>query len=336
MSAEQPQVTPDKIMQHLWAARSAMALVAGVDLEVFTHIAGGKHTAADIARAAKASKRGMEYLLDALVALGYLSKKGERYDLEPISAAFLVKGREPYMGAFASETKMNYAAWGQLTEVVQSGKPVVKVDAETDAREFFPKLVTAIFPMSYGGARAVAASLTNKQRGRIKNILDVAAGAAPWSIAFAQAIPDARVTVVDYEEVTPIAREFAGRFGLSDRYEYVGGNLRDINFGRDKYDLVILGHIIHSEGEKWGKKLIKKAAAALKEGGMIVIAEMVPNDKRTGPELPLVFGLNMLIHTAEGGVYTMKQYREWLKEAGFKRVWTVDAPAPSPVILATK
>ena len=69
---------------------------------------------------------------------------------------------------------------------------------------------------------------------------------------------------------------------------------------------------------------------------MLLIAEMVPNDRRTGPEVPLVFGLNMLIHTQEGGVYTMKQYREWLKEAGFQKVWTVDAPAPSPVILATK
>jgi hypothetical protein len=32
----------------------------------------------------------------------------------------------------------------------------------------------------------------------------------------------------------------------------------------------------------------------------------------------------------------MKQYKEWLKEAGFKKIWTVDAPAPSPIILASK
>ena len=336
MAANQPHVTPDTIIQHLWSARSAMVLVAGVNLEVFTHIANGKRTVADIARAAKANKRGMEYLIDALVGLDYLTKKGDRYGLTPASEAFLVKGKGTYMGAFTEETMMNYQAWGQLTEVVKTGKPLIKAESDATAREFFPRLVTAIFPMSFGGAQAVARSLTDKQKAKIKKILDVGAGAAPWSIAFAQAIPEARVTVVDYAEVTPIARQYAERFGVADRFEELSGSYHDVNFGRHQYDLAILGHIIHLEGEKRGKKLLKKTAAALREGGMLLIAEMVPNDTRTRPALPLVFGLNMLLHSSEGGVYTMKQYREWLKEAGFTKIWTVDAPAPSPIILATK
>ena len=107
MSENQPPVTPDLILQHLWSARSAMALASGVDLEVFTHVANGRRTAAEIARAANANRRDMEYLLDSLVGLGYLNKKSETYGLEPVAAAFLVKGREPYMGAFAEETRMN-------------------------------------------------------------------------------------------------------------------------------------------------------------------------------------------------------------------------------------
>jgi hypothetical protein len=99
---------------------------------------------------------------------------------------------------------------------------------------------------------------------------------------------------------------------------------------------VILGHIIHSEGEKWGKKLIKKSFRALRDDGLLLIAEMVPNDTRSGPVLPLLFGLNMIVHTEQGDVFTMRQYREWLKEAGFKRITTIDAPGPSPLILATK
>jgi hypothetical protein len=38
-------------------------LIAGIELEVFTHIAAGKRTVKEIARAAKASLRGMEHLL---------------------------------------------------------------------------------------------------------------------------------------------------------------------------------------------------------------------------------------------------------------------------------
>ena len=55
-----------------------------------------------------------------------------------------------------------------------------------------------------------------------------------------------------------------------------------------------------------------------------------------GPALPLLFGLNMLINTQAGDVFTMREYREWLKEAGFKKVATIPAPHVSPLILATK
>lgn len=332
----QSHLSPQQITEDLWAAWKTQALVAGIELGVFTHIFEGKRTANEIARAARASSKGMERLLDALVAVGYLNRKGERYGLQPVSEKFLVSTAETYMGGMALSTKMVWNHWGNLTESVKTGRPVTAVDGHEDAREFFPKLVSAIFPASYAAARATVASLPEKSRGKIRSILDVAAGSGAWSLAFAQAIPGARVTVVDYEEVIPIARQFAERMGVADRYDYIEGNLRDLDFGRGRYDLVILGHIIHSEGEKWGRKLIKKSHKALKEGGQLLIAEMVPNDRRTAPPIPLLFGLNMLLHTEQGGVFTMREYREWLKEADFKSVKTIEAPAPSPIIMATK
>jgi ubiquinone/menaquinone biosynthesis C-methylase UbiE len=332
----QPQVTPQQIIQDLWAARGAQALVAGVELDVFSRIAEGKRTAREIARTASATARGTEHLLDALVGLGYLNKRGNQYGLGPVAERFLVRGREGYMGGFVYETKLTWPGWSRLTEVIRSGRPVEAVDTEQGGREFFPKLVEAIFPLSFGASRSAVAAFSDRNRRRIKNVLDVAAGSAAWSLAFAQAIPDTRVTVIDYPEMTPIARQFGERFGVADRYDYVEGNLREIDFGRNRYDLVILGHIIHSEGEQWGRKLIKKSYRALKDRGQLLIAEMIPNDTRTGPALSLLFGLNMLLHTEQGDVFTMREYRKWLKDAGFKKVTTIEAPAPSPLILATK
>ena len=334
--ATQMNVTPQRIIQDLWAARETQVLVAGVELNIFTHIEKGKRTAKGIARAANASERGIEHLLDALVSMGYLNKKGEKYGLSPVSKTFLVRGKESYMGGFVYETKLIWDNWSRLTDVIRTGRPVETVDAEQSGREFFPKLVAAIFPMTFGAARAAVAALPERTQKRIRNILDVAAGSGACSIAFAEAIPDARVVAVDYPEVTQITRQFAEQFGVADRYDYIEGNLRQGDFGRNRYDLVILGHIIHSEGEKWGKKLIKRSYSALKDGGLLLIAEMIPNDTRTGPKIPLVFGLNMLLHTENGDVFTMREYRDWLKEAGFKRVTTIEVPSPSPLILAIK
>jgi ubiquinone/menaquinone biosynthesis C-methylase UbiE len=167
-------------------------------------------------------------------------------------------------------------------------------------------------------------------------VLDVAAGSAAWSLPFAQALPNARVTAVDYPEVTPVAREYARKFGVGDRYDYLEGDLRQLDFGQKAYDLVILGHIIHGEGAKWGKNLIRKSHRALKPGGTLAIAEMVPNDTRTGPVFPLLFALNMILLTSEGDVFTMAQYRQWLKQTGFTRIRTARIPHFSPLILATR
>ena len=42
MARIQAPVTPQQIIQHLWAARAAQALIAGVELDVFSLIAEGE------------------------------------------------------------------------------------------------------------------------------------------------------------------------------------------------------------------------------------------------------------------------------------------------------
>lgn len=328
--------TPLDVMQDLWAFCRSQTLIAAFDLDLASHIAADNRTAKEIAAAANASERGVEHLLDALVSLGYLNKKNSGYGLEPASRQFMVRDKEFYMGDMADVTKLMMVDWSGLSTVVKDGRPAIDVASEQAAKEFFPKLVSGIFPSSFAAASAGYQAMPRNVRGRIKAILDVAAGSGAWSIPFARAIKGARVTVLDFPEVNQVARRFAEQWGVADRYDYIEGNLRELDFGNRRYDMVILGHIIHSEGAQQGKRLIEKSYAALKENGLLLIAEMVPNDARTGPVFPLLFGLNMLLHTAEGDVFTMREYRQWLKEAGFRKITTIPAPAPSPLILATK
>jgi len=335
MKRQTDPVSPQRLWDDLWAAGRTYALKAAIDLDVFTAIAERKKTAADIAKAVNASRRGVECLLDLLVGLGHLMKKANEYVLTPASDAFLVRTGPSYLGNFANQTPLELPGWESTTEIIRTGRRVTAVDTE-QGREFFPQLVRAIFPVSYNAGRSLVQVFPQAKLKNIRRVLDVAAGTAAWSLPFAQAVPGARVTVVDYPEVTPVAREYAERLGAGDRYDYLEGDLRQIDFGQKAYDVVILGHIIHSEGEKWGKDLIKRSFRALTPGGTLVIAEMIPNDTRTGPVFPLLFALNMILHTNEGNVFTLKEYRQWLKQAGFTAIRTVKTPNPSPVILATR
>jgi hypothetical protein len=69
---------------------------------------------------------------------------------------------------------------------------------------------------------------------------------------------------------------------------------------------------------------------------MILVAEFIANDQRSGPPMAMLFGLNMLLATPEGDVFTLREIRQWILEAGMKSVKSVKAPQASPLVLASK
>ena len=50
----------------------------------------------------------------------------------------------------------------------------------------------------------------------------------------------------------------------------------------------------------------------------------------------LFFAGNMLVNTDEGNTYSFEEISAWLAEAGFENPRTLQAPGPSPLILATR
>jgi hypothetical protein len=82
--------------------------------------------------------------------------------------------------------------------------------------------------------------------------------------------------------------------------------------------------------------LLKKTFDALAPGGTIVIAEFLVDAERKSNMMGLVFDVNMLVNTAEGGTYCFEEIREWLEDAGFVKAGLVPAPGPSPLIFADK
>jgi 3-hydroxy-5-methyl-1-naphthoate 3-O-methyltransferase len=166
-------------------------------------------------------------------------------------------------------------------------------------------------------------------------VLDVAAGSGVWGIALAQASPSVQVTAVDWERVLATTKKMAARLQVDDRFRFVAGDVLEANFGSN-YAIAILGHILHSEGEERSKALLRRVHDALRQGGTIAIAEFLVNAERTGPPQGLIFGVNMLVNTDQGGTYAFEEISDWLRTAGFTNVRSLDAPGPSPLILAEK
>ena len=336
MAEKQKAVSPERIQQFGWGFAPPLLLEAGVRCRVFDLLDAGPKTVAQMAAETGASPRGLRALMNALVGLELLAKQGDAYGLTPESAAYLVSTKPAFLGGMTRHLSNHLIPhWLHLTESVRTGKPPISVNRETTGGEFFREFVEDLFANNYATAKALAEHLLAKEPAGPYRVLDLAAGSGVWSIALAEKSPLVRVTVVDWPAVIPVCQKVTARRGVGDRYEYRPGDLLEVDFGAG-YQAATLGHILHSEGEKRSRALLKKVFAALAPGGVIAIAEMVPNEDRTGPAMPLIFAVNMLVHTDEGDTFTFGEMSAWLREAGFVNPRRLDTPGPSPLILADK
>ncbi len=330
----EPQQRPDPavLMSLSFSFANQQILRTAVELDLFTHIENGAHTAADLAKASGATERGVRMLADALVGLKVLEKAGNRYSLTDAARTFLTKNSPAYMGAWILHSDQIKEAWSHLTESVRTGHPWRKVETEEGGATFFAQFVDSLFVMNVPGATAAAKHVVNGRRGL--KVLDIGAGSGVWSLMVAKEDPDAHVTVADFPQVIEVTKRFVAKHGFTDRYDYLPGDFRQSDFGRDKYDIATLGHICHSEGPRQSEELLRRIKRALKPGGQLVIGEFLADEERKENAFALMFALNMLVHTEEGDTFTLTELKDILTRAGFDAVDTLQAPAPSPLIIA--
>jgi len=310
---------------------------AAVRHGLFDALATQPRTATELAEQTRTSPRGVRAIANALVALGLLAKHDNRYALTPESGAFLVSTKPSFQGGlFKHIDTQLIPKWLHLSDVLRTGRPPAAVNQQGPGSEFFEQFVEDIFPMSYAAARALGQSLNLAASTQPVRVLDLAAGSGVWGIALAQQSPNVRITAVDWPAVIPVTRRVAAKHGVAaDRLTCVEGDLQSADFGRD-HTIATLGHILHSEGESRSRALLKKTFHALAPGGTVAIAEFLSNDDRTGPPNAAIFAVNMLVHTEDGDTFTLPEISAWLREAGFTNPRTLDAPGPSPLILATR
>jgi O-methyltransferase/methyltransferase family protein len=334
---ERKKLTPERLQQLGFAYAPPLIISAAVNNKVFDTLQSGPKTLEQVKKETGASARGLRAIMDALVGLELLKKdRQSKYSLTPESQAFLISEKPGTLaGFFGSILPVMASRWLRLTDIVRDGRPAVAVNQEAEGTEFFSQLVETIIPMSYPGAQKLADHQKVANSKEQLRVIDLAAGSGIWGIAVAQKSSRVRVTAVDWPGMIPTTKRITEKFGVRDRFNFVEGDLLEANFGSG-YDVATLGHILHSEGEQRARQLLKKTFGALKSGGTIAIAEWLVNDDRTKPLPSLMFSVQMLVNTETGDTFSLNEIKNWLEDAGFKKVRKLEAPGPSPLILATK
>lgn len=312
------QPTPERIFQTLTAYQAAAALRAAIDLELFTAVGEGADTPADIAARTGAAERGARILSDYLCVLGFLSKEGGRYRLTEESALFLDRRSPAYVGAmsgFLAGPDL-HRAFESLTESVRKGGTSMEGRGSmTPEHPMWEEFARGMAGIMRPAAEQIAEVTGVESLGPCK-VLDIAAGHGVFGVTLARRNPRAEVYAVDWANVLPFARAEAERAGVAERFHELPGDAFEVEFG-EGYDLVLFTNFFHHFDPETCVRLMRKAHAALKDGGRAVTLEFVPDEGRTSPPAAATFPLVMLGTTEAGDAYTFSEYERMFREAGY-------------------
>lgn len=318
-----------------------IVLWTALKVGVFAAIADGAKTVSRIASVTDCSIRGIGMLLNSLATMGLLDKKNGTFELNPASRKYFLPSGEDYIGLLSAGWEPLLKLWLKLPAAVKTGRPSLIFTGDEEREKLNSQIADALFQAHRINAWKLAnrfdlsAGSAERDDGGTK-VLDVAAGSAVWSIPFALKSKGVKVAAIDFSSVLQVAKRYARRFGVEDQYDFVRGDIRRVSFGTDAYDLVLLGHICHSEGADSSRKLFKKSFRALRRSGKLLIMDYIPDEERKVEIMPLLLALNALLATEEGDTFTFSEYREWLLQAGFAEVRMIAVDSHCPVIIGLK
>jgi len=307
---------PDTINKLRFAVDAAFAMLAGMQLDVFTPLKGGPLTNEDLARAIGVGPARLRLLLWSLVAAGLLTEKDGRFSNAPEANQFLVKGSPSYIGNRHSTFSTRWARNLKAAESIRTGVPQTKHDFYKSPQA---ELEAFLRRMNLSTVAAARALLERYDFTMSKTVADVGSGGAGFALTMAKACPDMQVTAIDLLQVTPITQIIVEEEGMTGRVKVIAV---DVLSGPllGSYDVAILRGLLQVLSPEDARVAVKNIGAAINPGGTIYIVGQILDDSRTSPLDAVGFNLNFINNYDAGESYTEQEHRGWLSEAGFVNI----------------
>lgn len=280
------------------ALQAAAAVSAADRLGVLAVLESGPVPMETLARTCRTDVRSTGVLLDALLAMGLVSISDGRFH-----------AAVPHLSALGAIS----ASGDLLTQAIRSGRAPMQCDMPSGASRSYPDAVSYLAALL-----AHAADTAADQLGEAHRVLDVGAGAAPWSLAVARRNPGCRITALDLAAVITVTQRAVSAAGCADRFDYISGDVFGVALAPATYDLVLLGNLCHLFDEPTNRKLLRRLRPAILDGGRIAVIDALPSQDEAAQRAIRLYGVGLLTRSTAGGVHDLSSYLAWFGDAGFR------------------
>lgn len=310
--------TAEEVSAIAFGFMASKALFAALHIDVFTHLAGGAKTCAELSGACSVPESRIVTLMTALGSVGLVDWDGERYANAPGAEAFLSRTSNYDFGDYLRYQidQQMYPFLGQLNEVLDGSLGPDAVDSYShwmSDPEQAALYSNAQHAGSLGPGKTIArlVDLTGA-----KSLLDVGGGTGAMTIRLLQANPDLVSTIIDFPNVSEIGWRFISEAGMVDRVRYIPSDAIRAEWPGEQ-DAVLMSYLFSGIPGTEVPKLVQRAFDSLAPGGSYMVHDFMVEDDRSGPALAALWQLQHMAFTPDAHSVTAGWLRAEMEKVGF-------------------
>ncbi|MCZ7400802.1 MAG: methyltransferase [Candidatus Methanoperedens sp.] len=260
-----------------------------------------------------ADERALYIVLEALCAMGYVEKKKDGYIIADRARPLFIDGGKDYVGGYLPHTLNKLNAWLELPQIIKGEKTGRR---KPDNISIFMK---AMASTPEEDIQEIVSNCLDKKKDA-KTVLDLGGGPGKYSKVFVNR--GLKAVLLDTPETIDYVSSEFELADISNLTLKKGDFTEDefVNEFEELFDIVFMGNISHIYSEDVNRSLLMRVSRLLNKEGMVAIEDFV----RGRSPYAEMFAVNMLANTEGGGTWTERQYRKWLKDAGFSNIEVLD------------
>jgi hypothetical protein len=316
-------------------------LRSAVDLDIFTILMRNPgRTLEQLAGLAEVQVKPMRILLLGCTALGLVELDGNLFYNSRIAATLFTKDSdENILSTIDLWHHLLYKPMFHMAESVRQNRNCGLIEIPGQGETVYERLgqnphLEKIFQAGLQSTSSANVSqlATNFDFSQIRHVLDLGGGKGTALCALARMYPNLAGTVFESPTVSQLAAQYIQAAGLSERLGVHAGNAHTDPLPTGG-DCILIMHFLTIWSEESNIALLKKCFEALPSSGQLILFDGMQSNERNGPLRAARFSPYFLVLSSGHGMfYTPKEYANWLEQAGFIDVITIQT-APDHLIV---
>ena len=268
-------IKPRVINQHLNAVYPALVLLAGMELDLFSHLSKGSKGVEHLAQEMSLKASKLRPLLFALVSAGLLEINDGLFTNTEEAQEFLVKGKPRYFGDSYSTYQDLWKSTLFTAQSIRQAIPLAKHDFSNMTAE---QLYGFIIGLDSGAAATARRLHKNYDFSRYKNVLDAGGGSGGLVVELAKLCADTSFSLLELPTVAAIAQKRIGKSHLGDQISIIQADLTKGLPGDQCFDAIVLRSVIQVLGLEQSGVAIENLVKCLSKGGEFFVIGRVLED----------------------------------------------------------